>query len=281
MVAIALALASSVCFGVCDFIGGLQTRKMALLGVLVISQLVAFVLLVVILSLSGDSPPPLVKLLPAMAAGIGGMIALSAFFRALAIGTMSIVAPISSTGVAVPVLVGVASGNRPGVLQVIGIVVAVAGVIAASREPHDDGVRPAGAGIALALGAAIGFGGYQVGIRASAQSSVLWTLGAARLSAVLVLLAVLAVKRTRLLPEERSLAPLASLVLLGVLDLFGNVLYAIATRHGELAIVAVLASLYPVSTVVLARAVLAERIQRIQEVGIVTALLGVLLIAAG
>jgi drug/metabolite transporter (DMT)-like permease len=281
MIAIALALASSVCFGVCDFIGGLQTRKMALLGVLVISQLVAFVLLVVILSLSGDSPPPLVKLLPAMAAGIGGMIALSAFFRALAIGTMSIVAPISSTGVAVPVLVGVASGNRPGVLQVIGIVAAVAGVIAASREPDRDGVRPARAGIALALGAAIGFGGYQVGIRASAQSSVLWTLGAARLAAVLVLLVVLAVKRTRLLGEEPSLAQLASLVFLGALDLLGNVLYAIATRHGELAIIAVLASLYPVSTVVLARAFLAERVQRIQEVGIVMALLGVLLIAAG
>ena len=282
MLAIALAFSSSLCFGVCDFLAGMQARRIPLLWLMIISQLLAFVILIAILALSGTSAPPVVKLLPAAAAGIGGMIALAAFFRALAIGTMSIVAPISSTGAAVPVLVGIASGNRPAVLQVGGIIAALVGIMLAAREAGDEtSARPAAAraSIWLALIAACGFGGYLVGIRASAQSGVLWTLGAARLTSLLAL--ALAIRRPPALPAAQRRRALPALCAIGLLDLGGNLLYAVATRHGQLAIIGVVASLYPLATVVLARAVLRERVQRVQELGIVAAILGVVLLAAG
>jgi drug/metabolite transporter (DMT)-like permease len=297
VLAIALALGSSVCFGVSDFIAGLQARRVPLLGLLIVSQLVALLILVAIVAVGGTSPPPLVKLLPAAGAGLGGMIALAAFFRALAIGTMSIVAPISSTGAAVPVLVGIASGNRPTALQVGGIVAVVIGIVLAGREASDgpaavDAVahpphptHPATrTSVWLALFAAGGFGGYLVGVRTSAQTNVLWTLAAARVSAVAVLGLVLAFL---LVAQGRSAHPvvprtaLPAIFVVGVLDLAGNVLYAVASRHGELAIIGVVASLYPIATVLLARAMLHERVRRMQEVGIVAAILGVLLVAAG
>ena len=286
MIAIALALGSSICFGVCDFIAGLQARRIPLLGLMLISQLIAFAILVAILAISGTAPPPVAKLLPAAAAGVGGMIALAAFFRALAIGTMSIVAPISSTGAAIPVLVGIASGNRPAALQVAGMIAAVAGIILAGRNAGDGGAPhgpPDGArtSVWLALFAAAGFGGYLVGIRASAQSNVLWTLGAARLTSVLLLGLAVTLRRRPVLPAAARAAALPALFVIGMLDLGGNLCYAIASRHGELAIVGVVASLYPVATVLLARAVLGERVQRAQEVGIAAAIVGVLLLAAG
>ncbi len=282
MFAIVLALTSSLCWGVSDFIGGIQARRVPLMGLMLLSQGTALVCLLAFVALAGTDPPPLVKLLPAAAAGVGGAIALSAFYRALAIGTMSVVAPIAATGVAVPVLAGVASGNRPGALQVAGILVAVLGVALASREPRDGAPRrlvPASVGLALV--AALGFGGFFVGMRASAQANVAWALTTARLGSVLLLAAAAAVRHERIvLPGRRALA-WAPLLAIGLLDLAANALYAVATRHGQLAIVAVVASLYPVATVLLARGVLHERVYRVQELGIAAALAGVLLIAAG
>jgi drug/metabolite transporter (DMT)-like permease len=208
-------------------------------------------------------------------------VALASFYRALAIGTMSIVAPISATGVAVPVVVGLAGGDRPAWPQLMGIVVAIVGVVLASRE-RGPGVpeRPASAtSIALALLAAAGFGTFFVAIRLSARADVLWALFAARGSSVAALIAIVVVIRS----PARSLSgdrfwPIAAV---GVLDMAANGLYALATRHGLLSVVAVGASLYPLATVVLARVVLAERVRRVQELGIAAALLGVALIASG
>src|SRR2546423_4446213 len=122
MFAIALGLASSVCWGLADFLGGLQSRRVPVVGVLLISQAAGLVGIVAIVAISGEGAPSAADMLPAALAGAGGAIALSAFYRALAIGTMSIVAPISATGAAVPVIVGVATGDRPAALQVLGIV---------------------------------------------------------------------------------------------------------------------------------------------------------------
>jgi drug/metabolite transporter (DMT)-like permease len=213
-------------------------------------------------------------------AGSAGIVALGAFYRALAIGTMSVVAPISATAAAVPVLVGLAEGERPGGLQIAGMVAALAGVILASREPVEEGCPPANrAAIGLALVAAAGFGTFFVGIdRASATAEVPWVIVVQRCCSVSLLVIATLVVRPSLPRDGASLLVLAAV---GLLDLGANGLYALATTHGLLSVVSVLGSLYPAVTVVLARFVLAERIARVQEVGVVLALAGVVAISAG
>jgi drug/metabolite transporter (DMT)-like permease len=213
-------------------------------------------------------------------AGSAGIVALGAFYRALAIGTMSVVAPISATAAAVPVLVGLAEGERPGGLQVAGMAAALAGVILASREPVEEGCPPANrAAIGLALVAAAGFGTFFVGIdRASATAEVPWVIVVQRCCSVSLLVIATLVVRPSLPRDGASLLVLAAV---GLLDLGANGLYALATTHGLLSVVSVLGSLYPAVTVVLARFVLAERIARVQEVGVVLALAGVIAISAG
>ncbi|MDQ6605893.1 MAG: DMT family transporter [Actinomycetota bacterium] len=279
MLAIAIALSSSVCWGVSDFVGGIQARRLSLLNLMLLSQAIGCACLIVLVAARGSAPPHLVRLLPAVAAGIGGVAGLAAFYRALAIGTMSIVAPISATGVTVPVVVGIASGDRPAALQIAGILAAVAGVALASRERSAGSERQiARASLGLALLAALGFGGYFVGMRSSARADVLWALLAARGAGVIALLLVIGVRREAVGAGRDALG---ALVAIGVLDLAANGLYAIASRHGALSEVAVAASLYPVATVLLARALLGERVRRVQEVGILAAIAGVILIAAG
>ncbi len=280
MLAIALALGSSLCWGVADFVGGVQSRKLPLVGVLLVSQAIGLVGLLVLVAVRGTAPPELSRLLPAIGAGLGGIAALALFYRALAIGTMSIVAPISATGVVVPVVVGIAIGDRPAAIQVVGIVAATIGVVLASREHSEGDVTPADSSrsVILALCAAVGFGTFFVGLRASARADVAWALVAARATGVLALAAVAWISHVHLSRVRQALGPLA---VMGILDLGANGLYAIASRHGPLSVVAVAASLYPLATVLLARVVLGERVRRVQEVGIAAALTGVVLIAAG
>jgi drug/metabolite transporter (DMT)-like permease len=276
---LALALSSSVCWGVADFIGGTQARRLPLLRVMLVSQAVGLAGVTVLVIAHATAPPDLGTLLPAVGAGVAGIGALTAFYRALAIGTMSIVAPISATAVAVPVIVGIAGGEHPTALQVAGIVAATAGVVLASRE--DDSAlhqhRIPRASILLALLAALGFGTFFVGLRASARTDVVWALFAQRGAGVAMLTGAWFALR----PIGGDAAPSWSLVVMGLLDLGANGLYAIATRHGLLSVVAVAASLYPLATVLLARIVLGERVRRIQELGVLAALAGVVLIAAG
>ncbi len=249
---------------------------------ILVSQGAGLLGLLVFVAVRAKGPPELDRLLPAAGGGLAGILALAAFYRGLAIGTMSIVAPVSATGVAVPVLAGVAGGERPGPLQIVGILGAVIGVVLASREGGDDhapaGART-GASIGLALIGALGFGWFFVGLRASARADVWWALVASRTAGVTVLAAAaLAVPG---LVRGGGRVRLAPLLAMGVLDLAANGLYAVATRHGLLSIVAVAASLYPLATVLLARAVLGERVRRVQEAGIFAAIAGVALIAAG
>lgn len=280
MTALALALTSSLCWGISDFVGGLQSRRVPLLVVMLISQWVGLLGLLVLLGLRGTGPPDIARLVPAALAGTAGLAALAAFYRGLAIGTMSIVAPIAATGVAVPVIVGVAGGDRPGGLQLAGLVAATIGVVLASREGDASGVSAARRrmSVGLALVAALGFGSFFVGLRISARTDVLWALLAARATGCACLLLLAVGRRVRLTGLGVSL-PL--LVIVGLLDLSANATYAVATRHGLLSVVAVASSLYPLATVALARLVLKERVRRVQEFGIAVAVLGVVLLAAG
>ena len=247
---------------------------------LFVSQGVALALLIPFAFAVGGELPSATAAGWAALAGSAGIVALGSFYRALAIGTMSVVAPISATAAAVPVLVGLAEGERPSSLQITGMAIALAGVILASREPIEDGAAPAQpAAIGLALVAAAGFGTFFVGLdRASEGADVSWVIVVSR-SCSLALLVIAALVVRPALPRDG--ASLAMLGMIGVLDLGANGLYALATQEGLLSVVSVLGSLYPAVTVVLARIVLAERVARMQEVGVVLALAGVVAISAG
>jgi drug/metabolite transporter (DMT)-like permease len=284
MGALALGLGSSLLWGIGDFLGGLQSRRRRLVTVMLVSQATGLTAAGIALAISGEGPPALHRLLPAFLAGATGMVALRAFYRALAIGTMSIVAPVSASGSAIPVIVGLANGEHPQALQLVGIAAAIGGVVLASREDptlHPQQREASRLSIGLALMAAVGFGAFFVAMRSSARASVPWALVSARASGVLILVvaAALALREGPLEPEPLRARLLAPLVAVGLFDIGANALYSLATTKGLLSVVAVTSSLYPVTTVVLARVILRERVQRVQELGIFAALAGVVLMA--
>jgi len=278
-VGIVFALAASTAWGSADFFGGLKAKRHSALAVLFTIEVSGLVVAVVVMAIAQDPLPSTRAALCALGAGTAGIVALGAFYRALAIGTMSIVAPISATGVALPVIVGIATGDRPGPVVVAGLIVTTVGVIMASREVHEDEQRAIAArtAIGLALLAAVGFGLYFIGADVAADDSVLWTVLLGRIVAIpFVGAAVLA----RGVPLPRG-GDLAVLCAAGATDLGATALYGLANTHGALSIVSVVGSLYPLATVVLARAILDERIRAFQAAGVVAALTGVALIALG
>ena len=280
MLAVALSLLASACWGVADFTGGLQSRRVPVVVVLALVEGVGLLAVVAVIAVTGEPVPGGHAIVLAVGAGLAGVVALGCFYRALAIGTMSIVAPISSTGVALPVIVGVATGDHPSALVSAGIAVAVVGVLLASREQHDDDDERARAGraaIALALLAALGFGSYFVLADVAADASVPWLLVFSRAPVVPVLI-VIALRRGYRAPAAR---PLLALAVAGLLDVSATGLYGLANTKGALSIVSVVGSLYPVATVLLARAVLGERVRPVQQAGVAAAMVGVALIATG
>ena len=280
MLAVVLAFTSSLCWGLADFLGGLQSRARPLVTVLLVAQVAAVAIGVAFVAGSGDPFPELGPAALATGAGVAGCAALAAFYRGLAIGTMSIVAPVSATGAAVPVLVGLIEGERPGVLQIAGILVAMAGIVLAAREPgRAEPSRAVRASLLLAGLAAIGFGSFFVLIdRATEMGGASWSLLLVRFGEVALLGLVALVTRPRMPSGLRDASPL---LVIGVLDFSATALFALATQEGLLSVVSVVGSLYPAVTVVLARVVLAERVARSQEVGVVLTLAGVVAISAG
>jgi drug/metabolite transporter (DMT)-like permease len=279
---IGLGLCSSLAWGVSDFIAGTRSRRIGVLRVILISQTLGFLIVAVITAARGVGPPSLATLLPAIGGSLAGTAALGSFYRAMAIGSLSIVAPISATGVALPVIVGIAGGDRPAAVQLVGIAAATVGVVLASRE-HGPGVPDTTRAnsrltIGLSLVSAVGFGCYFIGIRSSARHDLMWTLFASRGAAAAMLWGAALAAGARVRVGRGHVPALAAV---GILDLSATGLYALATRHGVFSEVAVASALYPLATVVLARIVLGERVRRIQELGVVAAIAGVALIAAG
>ena len=275
---------SSLLWGGSDFLGGTATRRLRAAAVVAGSQAIALVALLVIVTASGRlehllSHPS--TLLPGVAAGAIGAAALAAFYAALAGGTMGVIAPIAALGTLLPVTVGLARGEAPSALQLAGMAIAIAGVILASGPELSGGAsaRP----LVLAACAAVGFGSVAILLAAGAKGpGVLGTVLTMRATSttVMVLLGlVLVTRRAPLgLPAARDL-PLLAVIGLG--DAGANASFALATRHGLLTVVSVLGSLYPVVTVLLARQVHAETLTRVQMWGVVGALGGVALLAAG
>lgn len=277
MTAIVLALGASISWGVGDFLGGLTSRRLHVLTVLVVQQVFGLAAAAVWVVWSGEGFPGWAATAWAAAAGAGGCVGIGALYRGMAIGAMGIVAPVSAVSAVLPFAVGIASGERPGALQAAGIVLALAGVAVASREPTERGGGTA-AGIGLALLAAAGFGLYFVFAERAAEESVPVAVATARgVSLLIALLAALAVGVS--LRPGRSFLPV--LFAIGICDVAANMLFSVATTHGYLSVVSVLSALYPIVTVALAALVLHERIAPSQRVGVAGGLAGVALITAG
>jgi drug/metabolite transporter (DMT)-like permease len=273
-----LALAASVAWGIGDFLGGIKSRTLAPLAVLAVAQPVGLGLMLVVGLVHWEPWPGREVLFAAPAAALGTT-GLIAFYRGMAAGAISLVAPIAATGVLLPVAFGLATGERPSALQLMGIALAVGGAVVTSYEPGSATQRPRmAAGIGWALLAAVAFGGYFIPMHAASEDDFVWAALVFRTTSFsLVLMAVLAL-RPRLARAPRDLAVIACI---GIADTSGNVFFAAAASQGLVSVVSVLASLYPVVTVVLARVYLRERVTRVQEAGAVTTLAGVVLVSAG
>ncbi|MER5617528.1 DMT family transporter [Streptomyces sp. NPDC002215] len=283
------ALATSLLWGLADFGGGLLTRRVPALTVVVVSQAVAAVVLgVVVVATAGwsEAGP---QLWFAVAAGVVGPVAMLSFYQALALGPMGVVSPLGSLGVAVPVSVGLLAGERPGLPQFAGVGIAVVGVVLAGG-PQLRGAPVQRRAVLLTLLAAFGFGAV-MSLIAEASSTVtglFLALFVQRLTNVAVGGAALyaSVRRgARALPEEGGaaavLGALPALALIGLADVAANGTYSIAARHGPVTVAAVLASLYPVVTALAARGVLKERLRGVQAAGAGLALVGTVLLATG
>jgi uncharacterized membrane protein len=277
MAAALLALAASASWGVADFLGGLKTRSVSVLTVLGVSQPAGLVLLGVIVAARWTSPPGGWWVLWATLGGAAGAIGISALYRGLAVGSMGIVAPITSTSQLIPLTVGLARGERPSTVQLAGIGVALVGVVFAGWEPGEPGARGrAAVGTGLALVAAAFFGGSQVGLEAASNEDPYWATLVLRIAMCALVLA--AVLRSRP-PGHRNVWP--TLALIGILDTVATIFFAVATTKGLLSVVAVLAALYPVVVAILARLLLGERLTRVQRGGALAAVCGAAAISAG
>lgn len=277
-----LALLSSLLWGGADFLGGTMSRRYRPVVVVGLSQSAGFVAVALVAAAAGAYGDGLGYLPWAVLAGLSGVVGLVSFYAALAAGTMGVVSPIAALGVAVPVLVGLLRGERPATLQLVGIGLAVAGVVLASGPELSGraGSRP----LLLAVAAALGFGVALLSIAQGSDSSTLMTLVAMRATSLTLLGAALAVALARGL-RGGELAPgradLGLVALLGVGDVAANLTFGLASTRGLVSVVAVLGSLYPVVTVLMARVLHGERLGTAATVGVAGALGGVALIAVG
>jgi len=269
-----LALGASLAWGISDFVGPLFSRTLGILRVLFWGQLGGVLALALAVVIRGDAPAGW-QVVFAIFAAIGGMLGLVAYYRGMEIGVMSVVAPIAGVSAVIPVVFGIATGDNPSPSQFAGIGCALLGVGLASVE-HSGGRPRIAAGVGLALLAALGFGFYFPWMHAAGKVDFWWASLIFRTTALLIVGAAVAAKRPALRLSSRNLA---IVVAVGLGDTLGNVLFAASAGHGLVSLTAVLASLYPVVTVLLAAAVLHERVAPMQRAGIVLTLTGVVLIS--
>ena len=279
MIGVALALAASLSWGIADFGGGLGARRIQIVWVLLVSQVAGLALVGTMALATHPQLPTGREYAWGVFAGVMGVAGLTAFYRALAVGTMGIVGPISATGAIVPVVYGLARGERPSAFQAVGIVLAVIGVVGASLEPLPEGAgRKLAVGVGLSLVTAVCFGSSILGLNRVSQAGVVWGTLSLRLTVVPIILIAVLVAR----PSTARLRPvLPLLIATGLFDTGANLLYGASARHGLISVVSVVGSLYSVVLVGLAYLVLHERISRPQLAGVALALVGVALISTG
>jgi drug/metabolite transporter (DMT)-like permease len=274
-----LALASAIFYGSADFLGGVVSRRLAAIAVVLVSQAAGLVVVVLLLPLLPAASPTHADFWWGAAAGLTGGIGVGLLYHALAIGTMSVVAPTTAVAaVAIPVVSSIALGERPGWLAILGIAIGIGAIVLVSQSSSTstEPARPSGVGAAVAAGIAIGV--FYLTLAQTRSAAGLWPLLAARAASV-SLVALLALARRSTLRMSLSLGALT--VLGGLLDMVANALYMLAAQMGPLSPVVTLSSLYPAATVLLARSVFGERLSRRQWVGVSCAFVAVVLIVTG
>jgi len=270
-----LSLAAAVTWGAADFSGGIAAKSANAFGVVALAHAVGLVFMLTLAVAFGEAIPPPSTLLWGAVAGLVGGVGLAAFYKALAIGKMGLNAPLASVITAVlPLVFSFWWEGAPHALQLAGFALALASIWLITMQSGSGG---ASKGLGLAVLAGIGFSGFLLFIKLAGSASVFWPLVAARGASLVLMTTVVLASRSSWNPGRTALP---YILIAGILDSGANALYVAAAQRGRLDVAAVLSSLYPASTVILARLVLKERLSGAQSAGMATALVAVVLIAA-
>lgn len=279
-VADALAVLSSISYGAADFLGGLATKRgSTVFSAVVWSQATGLALVLLALPFLPAASPTAADLAWGAATGLAGGIGLALLYRGLAVGLMSVVAPVTAVcAVIIPVAVGFALGERPTGIAAAGVVLALVAIVLISQSGEAAEGRTAGTGVPIAIASGIAIGIFLVCLQRTGRSAGLWPLVPARIVSVSFIAIAGLVARQKLVPRRDSWPMVVGG---GALDMVANVFYLVAVRQGSLSIVATLTSLYPAGTILLARIVLRERLRIVQQAGVACAVLAIVLIVAG
>lgn len=280
------ALMAAAVYGAADFLGGTVAKRASTLAAVVATQGAGLVLLLVGTPLMLNATVTANDVLFGALAGLTGSVGVALLYRGLAMGPMSVVAPITAVcAVVIPLIAGLMFGEQLTPLAALGVAMAIAAVVLLGQDegPHASSAEPprtaahVAQAVRIALASGVAIGGFFVCLGRTATPAGLWPLAISRTVSVTVFMAVaLATRQTWKIPA----AALPAAIACGGLDMIANGLYLAAVRQGQLSLVATLASLYPASTVLLARVVLGERLGRLQMVGVVAAGAAIVLIVA-
>lgn len=277
LAAVTFGLFASLSWGVGSFSGGLATKRAAVMGVVTVAHVIGLLLMITLAIISSEPLPPTQDLMWGGLAGLASLVGVAALYRALAFGRMSLAAPTAAVLAAlVPALVGILLYGLPTPLQLVGFGFGLASLWLASYSRN---MLRETSGLGLAVLAGLGFAGFFILIDRIDSEVVFWPVAAARLASASVLVLVMLVSHRNPIPRGKQ--QWTFVVLAGLLDTGGGAFFALATQSGRLDIAAVVSSLYPAVTVLLARIVLKEQITRVQALGVVTALIAISLIALG
>jgi drug/metabolite transporter (DMT)-like permease len=275
---VALALAAALAYGAADFCGGIASRRTQAAAVVIISQLGGLLVLAVAwVAFPGGGRFYHDDLVYGLCVGLAGAVAITTLYAALAVGRMGVISPITAVvGASVPVITGFALGERPSTAAAVGVALALVAVVLVSIDGETRGFSLRAPGVVLALVAGLAIGAAYVFLSLGHNDGGFDRLAVARVVSVGLLVTYALVRRQSLRPAAGGVPLILGA---GALDMSANVLYILAARSGLFAIAAVLTSLYPASTVLLARIFLHERLTRVQWCGVAFAACGVVLIA--
>ena len=276
---IVLGLAAALSYGAADFLGGTAAKRVGPAAVVLFSQAIGLTVFLLFLPLFIDDGLTSGSAAWAGLSGLVGAVGVGLLYRGLAAGRMSVVAPVSAVvGATVPVVVALTTGESPTSMQLVGVLVALVAVALVSATPERDPGAGRRRGLPEAFGAGLAFGIFFLTFNEAGDQGGVWPLVVARLASVALFGAIAMLGRRRVRFERGVRLPIAAT---GVLDLAANLCFLLGSQRGLLSIVAVLTSLYPGTTVLLARVVLRERMTPLQSGGLVAALVGIALITAG
>ena len=275
------ALGAAAFYGAADFLGGIATRRATTVAAVLTTQGAGLLMLLLFTPLMLDRTLSPRDAGFAALAGLTGSIGVALLYKALAIGPMSVVAPVTAVcAVIVPLVVGLLQGEQLATLAALGVAVAIVAVGLLGMTPAAPGSTPqadVARGVRVALASGVAVGGFLVTLGQTSAAAGLWPLAVSRLVSVTIFAAMaLGLRQAPIVPRD-AMAPA---IACGGLDMVANALYLIAVREGQLSLIATLASLYPASTVLLARVVLGERLGRWQQVGVASAVAAIVLIVA-